>query len=261
MNCREIQAMLHAYGDGELDAAGSLEVEKHIQSCPQCRQAHENRLALKKAIAAAAPYFKAPGILRSRIAAAASLQSAADTPAKPPVLRWQWKIALAMAVCFLLGFFASLFVEIAPPPAARNVLVAELASSHIRSLLADHLMDVASTDQHTVKQWFDGKLDFAPPVSDFAGQGYPLAGGRLDYIGGRTVAVLVYKKQKHFINLFIWPSAAGDESRKLTATKNGYNLVNWNHSGMSFWAVSDVNQKDLAEFAKLVTDQAGPAPK
>ncbi len=247
MNCQEIQTMLHAYSDGELDAAGSLEVEKHLQTCPICRQAQKNQSVLKKAIATGAPYYKAPASLRQSIIAAASLQTAAEKPAKPPTRHWQWNTltaSLAMAACVLLGFFAALQLR---QHSSAGQLIGELTSSHIRSLLADHLIDVVSTDQHTVKPWFDGKLDFAPPVNDLADRGYPLAGGRLDYIEGRTVAVLIYKKQKHFINLYIWPDS-GSQNMIYLGSDNGYNLVSWNYSGMAFWAVSDVNQKDLQDF-------------
>ena len=257
MNCTEIRLMLQAYSDGELDAVRSLEVEQHLQSCPECSQAHKNLSVLKNAIRSSALYFKPPASLRQSIIAAASLQTAAEAPAKPRPSRWQWNnltAGLAMAACLLVGFFVSLQFQ---QHSTRGLLLGELASSHVRSLLADHIFDVVSTDQHTVKPWFDGKIDFAPPVNDLKDQGYPLAGGRLDYINGRTVAVLVYKKQKHFINLYIWPSE-GSEETLLVASKNGYNLVNWNHSGMTFWAVSDVNQKDLADFSTLF-ENAGAA--
>ncbi|MDP9292579.1 MAG: hypothetical protein M3O82_09485 [Verrucomicrobiota bacterium] len=148
----------------------------------------------------------------------------------------------------MLGFFAALQVH---QHSARELLLGELTASHVRSLLATHLMDVASADQHTVKPWFDGKLDFAPPVKDLAEWGYPLAGGRLDYVSGRTVAALVYKRQKHFINLFIWPSDDASPTPR-TSMKDGYNLATWSNNGMTFWAVSDVNQSDLLEFANLL---------
>ena len=258
MNCKEIQSMLHAYNDGELDATGSLEVEKHLQTCPECRQAQKNQAVLKKAIAAGAPYFKAPADLRRNIIAAASLQTAVEAPAKPRAPRWQWNTltaGLAMAACLMIGFFMALQLN---QRSARGQLLDELASSHVRSLLAAHLMDVVSSNQHTVKPWFDGKIDFAPPVNDLSGQGFPLLGGRLDYIGGRTVAVLVYGKQKHFINLFIWPGP-GDEESEVITSRNGYNLVGWSHAGMTFWAVSDVNKNDLIDFLHLIDSAATPA--
>jgi len=254
MNCREIQNLLQAYGDRELGVMTSLEVEKHLQTCPQCKQALENQTVLGKAIAAGAPYYKAPASLRDSIIASARQAE------QPRIIRrrWQWNplaAGLAMAASLVLGFFlATQFQQ----HSARDLVVGEIVASHVRSLLATHLMDVVSTDKHTVKPWFDGKIDFAPPVNDLAASGYPLIGGRLDYIGGRTVAVLIYQKKKHFINLFIWPAASGGETPQ-TTVKNGFNIVNWNHAGMAFWAVSDVSPEDLRTFAGLLESDTSPA--
>ena len=133
-----------------------------------------------------------------------------------------------------------------------NLLAQEVVSSHIRSMMLNHLVDVPSSDQHTVKPWFNGKLDFAPEVKDFADQGFPLAGGRLDYIDNRTVAALVYQRRKHSINLFIWPSP-GAPINPQQFSVNGYHIIHWTKSGASYWAVSDVNSTDLSEFAELVS--------
>jgi anti-sigma factor RsiW len=128
---------------------------------------------------------------------------------------------------------------------------AELVSAHIRSLMADHLVDVATSDQHTVKPWFSGKIDFAPPVADFTASGFPLVGGRVDYIGGRPVAVLVYKTRQHLVNVFVWPAdGEGDEEPRLLA-REGYHLLQWQQSGLTFWAVSDVTPDDLQRLAQL----------
>jgi anti-sigma factor RsiW len=135
---------------------------------------------------------------------------------------------------------------------AGDLVADEIVSSHIRSMMLNHLVDVPSSDQHTVKPWFNGKLDFAPEVKDFADQGFPLVGGRLDYIDNRTVAALVYQRRKHSINLFIWSSPAVNDQPTQQFSRQGYNIVHWNESGASYWAVSDVNSTDLSEFAQLM---------
>ena len=131
-----------------------------------------------------------------------------------------------------------------------------MTASHARSLLADHLFDVASTDRHTVKPWFQGRADFSPPVLDMKEHGFPLAGGRLDYLDGRTAAALVYRRRQHVINLFVWPAADGRASGVTTLARRGYNLAHWTESGLNFWAVSDLNAAELRDFARLVHDQA-----
>jgi anti-sigma factor RsiW len=133
------------------------------------------------------------------------------------------------------------------------ILTQELVASHVRSqMLPSHRFDVESTDAHTVKPWFEGKLDFAPPVKDLTNQGFPLVGGRLDYLHNRPVAALVYQCRKHLINLFVWPSSPGDEAAPPTATRQGFHLIRWTQSGMTFWAISDLNERELQEFANLI---------
>ena len=258
MNCQEIKNLIHAYSDGELDAAKSLEIEQHIQGCAECKQALSNLSVLKNAITTAAPRFKAPANLRHGILAATRQTTVTEQSRVARPWRWNTVYAgLAMAASVMIGFFIALQMN---PRENKAFPVGELASAHVRSLLATHLMDVVSTDQHTVKPWFDGKLDFAPPVNDLAAKGYPLVGGRLDYIGGRTVAALVYKKEKHFINLFIWPST-GSPGAWRRISVNGYNLINWNTQDMTFWAVSDMNPGDLQEFAEMSRGAAEPGER
>ena len=155
-------------------------------------------------------------------------------------------IAASIAVVAVAGVMLAMMLR---APAANETLAQEVVSSHIRSLMANHLTDVSSTDQHNVKPWFNGKVDFSPPVKDLAGQGFPLIGGRLDYLGGRPVAALLYHRRRHIINLFIWPSLHSDSGPKTIATK-GYNLIHWTRSGITYWAVSDLNENELSEFVE-----------
>jgi len=252
MNCDETHKLLAAYSDGELDLTQTLEIEEHIESCESCREAVEGLSALKKAIGAGAPYYKAPEELRQRVIASIPR----SVPPKQTRYSWRmsgWAAGLAMAACLSLGLFLGTLVY--RPHQLRKEVASELTSSHIRSLLATHLMDVVSTDQHTVKPWFDGKIDFAPPVQDLSDRGFPLVGGRLDYIHGRTVAVLIYKARKHIINLFIWPSTSNEAKISSPLSQQGYNLVNWSKAGMTFWAVSDLNTKELSEFSQAVENE------
>jgi anti-sigma factor RsiW len=143
-------------------------------------------------------------------------------------------------------------------PSTEEILTREVVSGHVRSLMANHLADVPSSDQHTVKPWFNGKLDFSPPVEDLAKQGFPLIGGRLDYLDNRPVAALIYQRQKHFINLFIWPSGSDSDVETKTTSHQGYNLFHWTKSGMTYWAASDLNNAELQEFVQLVQNQTSP---
>ncbi len=246
MNCQQIHTLLHAHHDGELDVAHALEFEEHLADCPQCFARVRQLDALRGKLRDESLRHRAPAELAARLRAALS------TPA-PPASKitlgkfgW-WRMGLA-AAALILAFFTFDF-RLAR---REDSLLAELLSSHVRSLMASHLTDVASTDQHTVKPWFDGKLDFAPPVKDLRDSGFPLAGGRLDYLAARPVAALIYGRQKHFINLFVWPEnppANGEPLR--SAESHGYHFVHWSEQGMTFWAVSDLNAKELADFARL----------
>ena len=251
--------MLHGFVDGELDAAHSLQIEQHIATCPHCAKELESLQGLKQLLAQRGVPWRAPDHVRAQVLAAISREAAiqARAPAAASfsllefVRRWLFVPSLA-------ALAASLFLVIGPM-SDRSSVGDEVIASHVRSLLVDHLTDVATSDQHTVKPWFNGKIDFAPPVVDLAREGFPLEGGRVDYIGGRVVAALVYKRQSHVINLFVWPASpdAAATAVKATASRDGYNIENWRSGGLNFWAVSDVSANDLARFRDAFSARAG----
>ena len=256
---------MDAYLDGELDPITSQKVEQHLRDCPKCEQAYEVETAMAHAISQAAPYYKAPPELRERIQSSLRNEIGAKATRngirgsqvmrtrKQPEARatllgmpWNW-LALAAAIA-LAAIVASSFLPRLKQPGPDQFLATQLIASHVRSLMADHLTDVASSDQHTVKPWLDTKLDFAPPVVDLSSEGFPLIGGRLDYLDNRPVAALVYGRRKHLINLFVWPAASDATQAPKTITREGYQLLHWADSDFNYWAVSDVNVSDLELF-------------
>jgi anti-sigma factor RsiW len=240
---------LPAYFDGELDAVRGHTFEDHLAACPDCTHEltalREMRTALQDKLFRHRP----PMDLEERVRVA--LREA--RPGLVTARRWPVRLiavgALAAAVLFAVGLTLALHT-----PSGDDRLAQEVAANHARSLLANHLFDVASTDQHTVKPWFQGRTDFSPPVTDYEDQGFPLAGGRLDFLDGRPAAALVYRHRQHVINLFVWPSTEGGKIDMKTLTQRGYNLAHWAAGGLNFWAVSDLNADDLAEFTRLVRD-------
>jgi len=265
VNCEEIKNLMDAYLDGELDLITSQKVEEHLRDCPKCEQAYEVETAMAHAISQAAPYYKAPPELRERIQSSLRNEIGAKATRngirgsqvmrtrKQPEARatllgmpWNW-LALAAAIA-LAAVVASSFLPRLKQPGPDQFLATQLIASHVRSLMADHLTDVASSDQHTVKPWLDTKLDFAPPVVDLSSEGFPLIGGRLDYLDNRPVAALVYGRRKHFINLFVWPVASDEPKTPKTITRDGYQLLHWADLDFNYWAVSDVNLDDLQLF-------------
>ena len=263
MNCRDLQSLLTGYFDGELDLVRSLEIEQHLEDCAACSQEHRNLQAVRSAIQSGALYFKPPAGLQKRIqksvreANKAELESP-GTAVKSLRTGWAvpWRGLGFAAVLLLAAALVWSLVRISSVPSADELLAQEVVSDHIRSLQEKHLVDVTSANPHTVKPWFNGRLDFSPPVVDTVEQGFPLVGGRLDYLDHRAVAALVYQRRQHLINVFIWPSTRASETGESRATRQGYNLIRWSKGGMNYWAVSDLNNKELQEFVSLIQNYA-----
>ncbi len=248
MNCNNCQRWLHGYLDNELDTATATLVAAHLEACLKCKHQYEEMKTLIADVKEHVPYYEAPASLTRNVFSAIQAQ------ASPAASIWQtiqdrsrnWFVpAFSMAV-----LAASVLLYIAVPT-NQNLWVDEAVSEHVRSLMAEHLNDVASSDKHTVKPWFTGKLDFSPPVYDFTAQGYPLLGGRLDYLQHQTVAALIYRYNKHIINVFIMPTGEADSS-PASLSARGYNIVCWQQNHMRFIAVSDLNRGELMTFSQLV---------
>jgi len=239
---------MEPYLDGELDASISATVREHLASCPSCEEPQRRLIALRAGIRSQAPYFRAPARLSAQIGTALR---GADRQAFTP---WRW---VAIAASLLLAVSLAWNVTSLVTRSSRAGLFAQnIISSHIHSLMGTHLLDIPSSDRHTVKPWFNGKLDFSPEVRDFATEGFPLLGGRLDYIDGHPAAALVYQRRQHVINVFTWPSSSTSGETELSA--NGYHAVYWSSSGMTYWAVSDLRAGELRQFVNLYNPTSPP---
>jgi anti-sigma factor RsiW len=245
MNCAEVNLLLHVYADGELDVVRSLEVEQHVKSCVACAAKMNSLKALQSAFKESDLAYSAPVSLRRSVRQIA--QPSEDRQARlPRDLQWFWKW-----LAFGATAVAVLAIAIRPMGISQNdALVGEVVSAHVRSLMVEHLTDVVSSDKHTVKPWFAGKLDFSPTVTDFADHDFALVGGRLDYLNGHTVAALVYKHNKHFINVFIWPVANAGASEQ--ESYHGYNIDSFDAGGFQYYLVSDMDEPGLAQLAGLL---------
>jgi anti-sigma factor RsiW len=263
VSCQLTQRFVPGYLDGELDLSRTIEMETHLQVCAECARELERLQGLRAAFQRGSLAYAAPEGLRERIQSSLRTSTSAEAPERAsawrPFLLLRW--AGALAVLALFSVSAWQLTALLRAPSSDQRLAAEVLSGHVRSLEGNHLMDVASTDQHTVKPWFDGKLDFSPPVEDLASDDFPLVGGRLDYLEGRQVAALIYQRRKHFINVFVWPDAAGSSSTQTLEPRQGYNLMRWSRGGFQFWAVSDVSAQDLAEFVRLLEARTTPKSK
>jgi anti-sigma factor RsiW len=247
MDCHETRTWLDGYIDGELGLAQTVAIERHIEGCASCSRARDNHLALQDTLRGASLEFRCPGGLRTRIKATIRRETR-RLDSRPNVPR-RW-LAVAAALLLMAGG-SWLALRPTPGPLLDDRIGQEVVASHVRSLLADHLTDVTSSDRHTVKPWFAGKLDFAPAVVELSSQGFPLVGGRLDYLEHRPVAALVYTRRKHAINLFIWPSEQVAGGALQLASSQGYQIAHWNDAGISYWAISDLNSSELSQFVQL----------
>jgi anti-sigma factor RsiW len=260
MTCKDFEAQLGAYIDEELPAEAARDMAAHLGGCAACARAHERQLALRAAIQEQVPAFRAPDRLRASIRHAIRAEAGFAVARRLP--QWRWLAAAALLVGVVAGTW-----RLATTRATTEVLTEEVLASHVRSLMGSHLMDVASSDQHTVKPWFNGKLDYSPSVYDLAGQGYPLVGGRLDYVANRAVAALVYGRRQHVISVFLWPTERGPTGGPPAVTRQGYHMLHWTAPDYAYWVVSDLGTADLREFSLRLqeADSAarvpqGPAP-
>jgi len=252
LSCQRAQELIHGYLDGELDLARSLDVEQHMHECEICARTYRSQTTLRSSLKNDSLYYTAPEKLKKRIQS--SLRKEARSKVSQRAFGWRWlTVGASLAFMLLIGVVVWRLVPGSIRPSGDELLAQEVVSDHVRSLqMPGHLTDVLSTDQHTVKPWFDGKVDFAPLVKNFASQEFPLLGGRLEYLNNRTVAALIYQRRLHYINLFIWPAEQAGSSGEVTIQRQGYNLIHWTDSGMNYWAISDLNSVELREFARLV---------
>jgi anti-sigma factor RsiW len=244
--CEELRLLIQADVDGELQPAEAARIGAHVQRCPSCTEVQARLVMLSDRVRQAAVRYSAPDTLRSSVRA--SIAAAVPAPAPPARRPLPRAAAPFFGAGFALAACLALFVLLPGGLPGGGGLPDAIVAAHIRALQPGHLMDVVSTDQHTVKPWFDGRLPFAPPVKDLAKEDYPLLGGRLDYIAGHTAATLVYGHGKHVIDLFVWPIGGSGDQAPEAGSRDGYNFLRWRQGGMSFWAVSDVDPRGLAEF-------------
>jgi anti-sigma factor RsiW len=246
--CELSKSVLHGYLDGELDAARAAEFERHLETCTDCQSALEAQELLR------AKFLRAELRETAPISLQAKVRSGIGSSVLPQK-RWisfprTW---LAAAAAVVLGLLATYWtIRTTDTGTASDISAEQVLDAHLRSLQPGHLEDVVSTDQHTVKPWFDGRVEFAPPVNDFSSDGFPLEGGRVDVLNAKTVAALVYGRRKHVVNVFVWPAQEADSNFTRGSTR-GYQWIRWRHSGMEYCAISDVSAQDLRQLAELLS--------
>ncbi|MGH7593963.1 MAG: anti-sigma factor family protein [Gemmatimonadales bacterium] len=253
MNCGEFEVQLGPYLDDELSESAARTLEEHRRGCRDCTQAHERQLAVRAAMKEHLSFREPPDILRASIRRAIRATTAPVSGKPTSGRRWSSAtVRRGVATAAGLALVAAVTWQVAVRHAGANRLAGDVLASHVRSLMGNHLTDIATSDQHTVKPWFDGKLDYSPPVPDFAGRGYPLIGGRLDYVGGRPVAALVYGRRQHMINVFVWPVERARADGSSASTRQGYHMLHWSTPEYSYWVVSDLGVTELTEFSRLL---------
>lgn len=252
MNCDQCAQLADAWLDGELDVVTSLEFERHLRECAGCARRTDALRSLAAAVRAAPLYAHAPAGLEQRVRTALRREARVESGLRLAPLRW-----FAVAAAVLIAAFVGWRLPHTRPPVQDSLVAQEVLSAHLRSLMTDHLMDVASSDRHTVKPWFAGKLDFSPDVRDFASDGFALAGGRLEYIDGRPTAALIYRHQKHIVNVFIRP-ARSPQPVTSSVEVNGYHELHWTDGPMEYWAVSDAGDDSLRALARCINEHSGP---
>ena len=242
MRCGDVKSLLEVYVDHELGSAESAAVHAHVHGCVPCRLRMADLESLNQMVRRA-PYYVAPPHLRAQLARSQPRLRV------PPLFAWAAMLTLvaSLAVSAMVVGWSRLRARLGD---GTDSVAQEVLASHVRASMGDHLIDVQSSDQHTLKPWFLGKLDFSPPVTDLTSLGFPLRGGRLDYIAGRPVAALIYERARHTINLFAWP-AAGVASLSARSVR-GFYVGHWARGGMSFWAVSDLNEAELDTFCEAL---------
>jgi anti-sigma factor RsiW len=248
MLCEEAGQLLDIYIDRELDAAQVDAVEAHIAGCRACQKQQADALALRSLIREHAPRYAAPERLRRRIRA-----SMRPAPARGWLGGWEPSGWLQFGGTFAAAvLLSSLLTYYSLVPSRTDAIVDEVVATHVRALITNRMTDVASSDQHTVKPWFNGKLDFSPPVTDWARQGFPLVGGRLDYLDGRPIAALLYRRRQHWISVFIWP-VSGDPGAGLQRyAERGYGITRWSAGGLTYFVVSDVASNEQDQLVTLL---------
>lgn len=265
MDCRNAEYLMHGYFDDELDLQGSCEFVRHLEDCSKCADKLASEQSLRLRFARGGLSLPAPSHLREsikQVVVGSQSQRAVDAKFAN---RWgTWVASAALAVAVLASLIA-----IQRSTSAETLLAQQIRDGHVRSLMAGHLKDVDSSDQHTVKPWFAGHLDFSPWVGNLSDEGFPLHGGRLEYLDNRRIAALVFMRRNHVINLFIWPSPGAGAVAARMERQNNYQMLHWSTVGMRYWAVSDLNAGELSEFVSLVQSQvnrvaaealANPAP-